>query len=79
MRQLRFGYIANEASLILLDVISEKENLMKSLKLFSAAIRLAGMAGCLSFSSGGKAGPPGPQGESGAKETIIIMPDSEQN
>ncbi|MCP5245405.1 MAG: hypothetical protein H6937_05425 [Burkholderiales bacterium] len=52
---------------------------MKSLKLFSAAIILAGMAGCLSFSSGGKAGPPGPQGESGAKETIIIMPDSEQN
>lgn len=53
---------------------------MKNLKQFSAAIILTGMmAGCLSFGSGGKTGPPGPQGESGAKETIIIMPESEQN
>ena len=53
---------------------------MKSLKLFIAAIILAGIAGCISFGSGktGPQGPEGPQGESGTKETIIITPESQQ-
>lgn len=47
---------------------------MKKIKLFTVTLVLAGMAGCLSFSSS-KPGPQGPQGEPGANETTIIVPE----
>ncbi len=50
---------------------------MKKLKLFTVILVLAGMSGCISFGSS-KAGPQGPQGEPGAKETIIIMPENQK-
>ena len=53
---------------------------MKNLKLFIVTLVLAGMSGCLSFSSSnpGPQGPQGPQGESGDKETIVIVPENQK-
>ena len=48
---------------------------MQNLKLFTITLVLAGMTGCLSFGSS-TPGPQGPQGEPGAKETIIIVPEN---
>lgn len=58
-------------------ISTEKENSMKKLKLFTVTLVLAGMTGCISFGSS-KAGPQGPQGEPGAKETIIIVPENQK-
>lgn len=50
---------------------------MKPLKqLFIVTMMLAGLTSCLSIGSG-RSGPPGPQGEPGSKETIIIVPDKD--
>tara|TARA_R110002073_G_scaffold316116_1_gene488895 strand:- start:177 stop:365 length:189 start_codon:yes stop_codon:yes gene_type:complete len=56
-------------------ISTEKGIPMKNLKLFIATLVLVGVSGCLSFSSNNP-GPQGPQGEPGAKETIIIVPDN---
>jgi hypothetical protein len=61
---------------IMLISYLKKENPMKALKLFIVTLIVAGLTGCLSFGSG-KSGPPGPQGEPGSKETIIIVPDKD--
>ncbi len=58
-------------------ISTEKGNPMKNLELFTAALVVAGMTGCLSFSSS-EPGPQGPQGEPGAQETIIIVPENER-
>ena len=48
---------------------------MKSLKLFTMAIVLAALSGCLSIKSGGSPGPQGPQGPAGSTEKeVIIVP-----
>ena len=43
-------------------------------KLFTAAIILSALTGCLSIQSGGSPGPQGPQGESGTTDKVIVVP-----
>ena len=49
---------------------------MKSLKLFMTVVMLAGITGCLSISTD-KSGPPGPKGDPGTSEKIIVVPEKD--
>jgi hypothetical protein len=53
---------------------------MKTLKLFTAVVMLASLAGCISLGSRepGPQGPPGPKGESGSStEKVIVVPEKQ--
>ena len=58
---------------------TEKGNKMKNLKLFTVAIALAALSGCISIGSKepGPQGPPGPKGESGGTEKVIVVPEKQ--
>lgn len=46
---------------------------MNNLKLFTMAIVLAALSGCISLGSGGSPGPQGPQGPAGKTEKEVIV------